>query len=129
MYTDMMQDNARYTAMRLFQDIEDSEVIYINTYAATTPRLSAFKAICSSAKDNGEDYVDPADEDDSADSEPMFSRDLFRLGSQWKGFWKLDLRRITKCAGLNLKLNVYQKLKWNKNNKLKTSYEAACTRW
>lgn len=38
-YTNMMQDNARYTAMRLFQDIEGSEVIYINTYAATTPRL------------------------------------------------------------------------------------------
>ena len=53
--------------MRLFQDIEGSEVIYINTYAATTPRLSAFKAICSNAKDNGEDYVDPVVEEDSSD--------------------------------------------------------------
>ena len=41
--------------MRLFQDIEGSEVIYINTYAATAPRLNVFKGICSSAKDNGED--------------------------------------------------------------------------
>ena len=59
----MVQDNARYTAMRLFQDIEGSEVLYINTYAASTPRLSAFRAICSSAKDNGEDYVDPIETD------------------------------------------------------------------
>jgi hypothetical protein len=34
--------------MRLFQNIEGSEVIYINTYAATTPRLNVFKQICSS---------------------------------------------------------------------------------
>ena len=90
-YVDMMQDNARYTAMRLFQDIEGSEVIYINTYAATTPRLSVFKGICSSAKDNGEDYVDPVDEttnseenasNDSSTEMPNFSRDLFRTASQ-----------------------------------------------
>ena len=78
-----MQDNARYTAMRLFQEIEGSEVIYINTYAATTPRLNAFKNICSSAKDNGDDYVD-VEEDDSEecadDSTSTFSRDLFRVG-------------------------------------------------
>jgi len=43
----MMEDNIRYTAMRLFQDIEGADVVYINTYAATTPRLSAFKRICS----------------------------------------------------------------------------------
>merc|ERR1712156_1235558 len=78
-YVDMMQDNARYTAMRLFQDIEGSEVIYINTYAATTPRLAAFKQICSSAKDNGEDYVDPEDEDFEEETEaPTLARDLFR---------------------------------------------------
>jgi len=85
-YTEMMQDNARYTAMRLFQDIEGSEVIYINTYAATTPRLQAFKTICSSAKDNGEDYVDPVVEEeensDEASCDANFSRDLFRNGSQ-----------------------------------------------
>ena len=34
--------------MRLFQEIEGADVIYINTYAATTPRLAAFKNICSS---------------------------------------------------------------------------------
>ena len=51
-------DNARYTAMRLFQEIEGAEVIYINTYAATAPRLPAFRAICSNAKDNGEDHPD-----------------------------------------------------------------------
>ena len=84
----MMQDNARYTAMRLFQDIEGSEVIYINTYAATTPRLAAFKNICSNAKDNGEDYVDPVvEEDESSDEvapcdDASFSCDLFRTGSQ-----------------------------------------------
>jgi len=74
----MMQDNARYTAMRLFQDIEGSEVIYINTYAATTPRLPAFKNICSNAKDNGEDFVDEDDED-ACDT---FSREIFRTGAQ-----------------------------------------------
>lgn len=61
-YVHMMQDNARYTAMRLFQEIEGAEVIYINTYAATAPRLQAFRSICSNAKDNGEDYRD-TDED------------------------------------------------------------------
>ena len=60
-YTDMIQDNARYTAMRLFQDIEGSEVIYINTYAATAPRLSVFRGICSSTKDNGEDFIESVD--------------------------------------------------------------------
>jgi len=44
----MMQDNQRYTAMRLFQDIEQAKIVYINTYAATTPRLSVFKGICNS---------------------------------------------------------------------------------
>lgn len=74
--------------MRLFQDIEGSEVIYINTYAATTPRLAAFKGICSSAKDNGEDFVDPIDEkeEEETPSEDLtnttFSRDLFRTESQ-----------------------------------------------
>ena len=43
----MMEDNIRYTAMRIFQDIEGADVIYINTYAATTPRLQTFKKICS----------------------------------------------------------------------------------
>lgn len=61
-YKKMMQDNARYTAMRLFQDIEGSEVIYINTYAATTPRLNSFKNICSSAKDSVDDLIDEDDE-------------------------------------------------------------------
>jgi hypothetical protein len=65
--------------MRLFQDIEGSETIYINTYAATTPRLQAFKNICSSAKDNGEDYVDTEDEEAQ---KATFSRDLFRMGAQ-----------------------------------------------
>ena len=51
-------------------------MIYINTYAATTPRLSCFKAICSSVKDNGEDYVDSEDEETSE----AISRDLFRAG-------------------------------------------------
>lgn len=47
----MMQDNAKYTAMRLFQEIEGADVFYINTYAATTPRLSVFKNICSQRDD------------------------------------------------------------------------------
>ena len=65
--------------MRLFQDIEGSEVIYINTYAASTPRLAAFRNICSSAKDNGEDFAEG--EEDAEDIEinvPTFSKDLFR---------------------------------------------------
>ena len=56
---------------------EGSEVIYINTYAATTPRLPVFKGICSSAKDAGEDVLEPAEDSDSAEESP-FSRELFR---------------------------------------------------
>ena len=78
----MMQDNTRYTAMRLFQDIEGSDTVYINTYAATTPRLQAFRNICSSAKDNGQDYVDEVEEEDVDDStvlaSEVISRDFFR---------------------------------------------------
>ena len=78
----MIQDNARYTAMRLFQEIEGSEVIYINTYAASTPRLACFRGICSSAKDNGEDYVDgPEDMEPAPTDQTNFSRDLFRSNS------------------------------------------------
>lgn len=93
-YTDMMQDNARYTAMRLFQDIEGSEVIYINTYAATAPRLDAFKGICSSNKDNGDDHqdedaeeIEEEEEDEAVSvlelSMSTFSRDIFHNASQW----------------------------------------------
>lgn len=57
----MIQDNQRYTAMRLFQDIEGADVFYINTYAATTPRLPIFKSICSNAKDFGEDDLQEED--------------------------------------------------------------------
>ena len=76
----MMQDNTRYTAMRLFQDIEGADTVYINTYAATAPRLQAFRNICSSAKDNGEDYVD--EDEDYETEESNFSRDLFRTNSK-----------------------------------------------
>ena len=56
-------------------------MIYINTYAATTPRLQAFKNICSSAKDNGEDYVDAEEEDYETElSTQTFSRGLFQPG-------------------------------------------------
>lgn len=86
-YKKMMQDNARYTAMRLFQDIEGSEVIYINTYAATTPRMNAFKNICSNAKDCADDLIDEDDETNvnqqngqQEDAASSFSRDLFRFG-------------------------------------------------
>lgn len=74
--------------MRLFQDIEGSDTVYINTYAATTPRLQAFRNICSSAKDNGQDYVDEedfdyfeaqeADEDSTILASHAISRDFFR---------------------------------------------------
>lgn len=43
--------------MRLFQEIEGADVFYINTYAATTPRLPIFKGICNNAKDFGEDEL------------------------------------------------------------------------
>ena len=83
----MMQDNTRYTAMRLFQDIENSDTVYINTYAATTPRLQAFRNICSSAKDNGQDYVDEVEEEDVDDStvlaSEVISRDFFRQNTMW----------------------------------------------
>jgi hypothetical protein len=57
-------------------------VIYINTYAASTPRLASFRGICSSAKDNGEDFSDASEADapEVNDSE-NFSRDLFRASS------------------------------------------------
>lgn len=60
-YNDMILDNQRYTAMRLFQEIEGADVFYINTYAATTPRLGAFKAICNNAKDQYEETLSEAD--------------------------------------------------------------------
>jgi hypothetical protein len=53
----MVQDNQRYTAMRLFQEIEGADVFYINTYAATTPRIGAFKSICNNAKDQYEEEM------------------------------------------------------------------------
>jgi len=43
----MMEDNVRYTAMRMFQNIEGAETLYINTYALMTPRLNVFKQITS----------------------------------------------------------------------------------
>jgi hypothetical protein len=71
--------------MRLFQDIEGADTVYINTYAATTPRLQAFRNICSSAKDNGQDYVDEVEEEDVDDStvlaSEVISRDFFRQNS------------------------------------------------
>merc|ERR1712007_365577 len=60
-YVAMMEDNQRYTAMRLFQEIEGADVFYINTYAATTPRLNVFKGICTNARDLGEDEVQEED--------------------------------------------------------------------
>lgn len=39
--------------MRLFQEIDGADVFYINTYAASTPRLSVFKGICTTGKDHG----------------------------------------------------------------------------
>ena len=47
--------------MRLFQDIEGADCFYINTYAATTPRLPIFKGICNNAKDLGEDELSAED--------------------------------------------------------------------
>jgi len=61
-YSSMMEDNQRYTAMRLFQEIEGADVFYINTYAATTPRLNVFKNICNSnTKDQYEEEVQDED--------------------------------------------------------------------
>jgi hypothetical protein len=41
----MMKDNTKYTAMRMFQNINGAETLYINTYALNAPRLSVFKNI------------------------------------------------------------------------------------
>jgi len=57
----MMQDNQRFTAMRLFQEIEGADAFYINTYAATTPRLQVFKGICNNTKDFEEDELEDED--------------------------------------------------------------------
>ena len=69
--------------MRLFQDIEGADTVYINTYAATAPRLQAFRNICSSAKDNGQDYVDEVEEEDDSTvlASEVISRDFFRQNS------------------------------------------------
>lgn len=56
-----MEDNQRFTAMRLFQEIEGADVFYMNTYAASTPRLPVFKNICTNAKDLGEDELSEED--------------------------------------------------------------------
>lgn len=47
--------------MRLFQEIEGADVFYINTYAATTPRLPIFKGICNNAKEFCEDELSDGD--------------------------------------------------------------------
>lgn len=65
-YSAMMQDNQRYTAMRLFQDIDSAKTVYINTYAATTPRLAVFKGICNSNAQEPE-FCDEEDFDSEAD--------------------------------------------------------------
>jgi len=73
----MMEDNQRYTAMRLFQDIEGADVLYINTYAATTPRLSVFKNICNSnTKDQFENDVCDDDWADVAELEIPNVKDI-----------------------------------------------------
>merc|ERR1712032_979236 len=57
-----VRERQSYTAMRLFQEIEGADVFYINTYAASTPRLSAFKNICNSnTKDQFEEEVQEED--------------------------------------------------------------------
>lgn len=85
-YTDMIRDNSRYTAMRLFQEIEGADCIYINTYAATTPRLPVFRSICNNAKDNGEDHIDEEEYyagTESGDySDSYESNDSFREDSE-----------------------------------------------
>ena len=75
----MIKDNARYTAMRLFQEIEGAEVIYINAYAATAPRLPVFRSICNNIKDNGEDQTsfDDLYEDDDSDLSTSNSNDSY----------------------------------------------------
>jgi len=56
--------------MRLFQEIDNADVFYINTYAATTPRLSVFKGICgSNAKDQNESEVSKEDWEEIANIE------------------------------------------------------------
>ena len=56
-YRVMMQDNLKYTAMRMFQEIDGAESLYINTYALTTPRLSVFKGICSAKEEDSSKRV------------------------------------------------------------------------
>ena len=73
----MIMDNQRYTAMRLFQEIEGADVFYINTYAATTPRLNAFKNICNSnTKDSYEEEVQDEEWADIADFEIPNVKDI-----------------------------------------------------
>lgn len=41
----IFHENIKYTAMRLFQNIPNAEVLYVNAYALQTPRLSVFKQV------------------------------------------------------------------------------------
>ena len=79
----MVEDNAKYTAMRLFQEFDGADVLYINTYAATAPRLPVFRSICSNVKDSGEDHPDYEEDYDAGvesgnnNSESYDSNDSF----------------------------------------------------
>ena len=55
-YTNIIEDNAKYTALRVFQDIEGADVFYVNVYAAKTPRLPVFNAICSRSSKDGKEF-------------------------------------------------------------------------
>lgn len=68
----------KYTAMRLFQEIEGAEVFYINTYAATTPRLPVFKNICNHREDK------PADPSSSCEAKKFIARTVAGQSSDQK---------------------------------------------
>lgn len=46
----IFRENIKYTAMRLFQNIPNAEVVYVNAYALQTPRLSVFKQVAPNKK-------------------------------------------------------------------------------
>jgi len=79
----MVQDNQRYTAMRCFQEIEGADVFYINTYAATTPRLGAFKSICNNAKDQYEDEVTEEEWAALRDMKVSSAKSIMKSDSVW----------------------------------------------
>lgn len=78
----MIQDNQKFTAMRLFQEIKGADAFYVNTYSATTPRLSVFKGICNTVKEQNEEEVNEESWDEISKIEIPNVKEILKKKSQ-----------------------------------------------